>query len=448
MKILNYTKFFEAFLTKDKESAIDKIIGYISKNTGIDLHPYDEIFHIQKGEDFLEGVLYISVMSNKGVRINWSKSNVRNIIHSIDLWNDFEFGKNPDFTLTVGEFSVVKSLGQILKFFQNPEEYIKSEGVLQLTEELEAGDRLKELEDKLKRARTEERKQKIKEDIERCKASRALDEKRELESDKIDADLDFDVFKSIELYTTQVARRKSNSLIISGMSGIGKTQVVKETLKELGLTPETDYYFATGTVTSAGLYELLFKNRNSLTVFDDCDAVFKDPDSVNMLKGALDTYDVREISKLTKGNTFETRGMSDEEIEEQWRESGKLPNKFEYRGQIIFISNLGEDKFDKAILSRSLHVDVQLNKDEIISRMRDIMRKINPNVDISEKEEALEYLIFITENYPVKFDLNIRTLIHSINLRSGNDDEIEVGGKSEKVWKLLIKKYLVKTKNY
>ena len=232
------------------------------------------------------------------------------------------------------------------------------------------------------------------------------------------------------------------------MSGIGKTQVVKETLKNLGLTPETDYYFATGTVTTAGLYELLFKSRISLTVLDDCDSVFKDPDSVNMLKGALDTYEVREITKLSKGNTFETRGMSDEEIEERWRETGKLPNKFEFRGQIIFISNLGEDKFDDAILSRSLHVDVHLSKEEVISRMREIMKKINPNVDNKEKEEALEYLIFITENYPVKFDLNIRTLIHSINLRSGNDDEIEVGGKSEKVWKLLIKKYLVKTKNY
>lgn len=447
MKILNYTKFFEAFLNKDKESAIEKIVDYITKNTNIDLHQYDEIFHIKKGDDFLEGILFISVISNKGVRINWSKSNVRNTIHSIDLWEDFEFEKDPDYTLEIGEVPVVKSLTQILEFFKSPEKYIKSENVLQLKEEFE-GDRLKELEDKLKRARTEERRQKIKEDIERCKASRALDEKRELESDKINADLDFDVFKSIELYTTQVARKKSNSLIISGMSGIGKTQVVKETLKNLGLTPETDYYFATGTVTTAGLYELLFKNRISLTVFDDCDAVFKDPDSVNMLKGALDTYEVREITKLSKGNTFETRGMSDEEIEERWRETGKLPNKFEFRGQIIFISNLGEDKFDDAILSRSLHVDVHLSKEEVISRMREIMKKINPNVDNKEKEEALEYLIFITENYPVKFDLNIRTLIHSINLRSGNDDEIEVGGKSEKVWKLLIKKYLIKTKNY
>ena len=142
-------------------------------------------------------------------------------------------------------------------------------------------------------------------------------------------------------------------------------------------------------------------------------------------------------------------GVSDEEIETTYQEDPKkLPNKFEFRGQIIFISNLPEEKFDDAIISRSLHVDVHLNKTEIIQRMRDIMKKISPELDENLKSEALEYLVHVTENFPVKFDLNIRTLIHSINLRAGNDEEMTLGGKSEKVWKLLIKKYLVKTKKY
>ena len=76
------------------------------------------------------------------------------------------------------------------------------------------------------------------------------------------------------------------------------------------------------------------------------------------------------------------------------------------------------------------------------------MKKINPDLDMKVKQEALDYLIHITENYPVKFDLNIRTLIHSINLRAGNDEEMTFNGEKEKIWKLLIKKYLVKTKKY
>jgi hypothetical protein len=212
------------------------------------------------------------------------------------------------------------------------------------------------------------------------------------------------------------------------------------------MAKDVHYYFATGTATTAGLYETLFIHRHKLIVFDDCDAVFKDPDSVNILKGALDTYKVREISKLTKGNTFDSTGMSDDDMQGEFETSKKLPNKFEFDGQIIFISNLHEDKFDRALLSRALHVDVHLNKQELFDRMREIMRKICPDVDMSVKEEALEYLMYITSNYPTKFDMNIRTLIHSINLRAHNEDTITIGDREEPIWKLLIKKYLVKTK--
>jgi len=446
--IKKYKKFLEAFIPKDKESAIEKIVLHIKNKTGVDLNPYDEVYHIQKGEVFLSGQLFLSVKSNKSIRINWIKDGLRNEIHSIDVWMDFEFDKNPDYTLDLNGNSVINSIQQIVEFFISPKKYVDKE-LLVLQEYFDGGERLKDLENKLKRARSPQRKELLRTQIERTKASIAPKENRDLASDKIKTDdLNFDVFKAIELYTIQVAKGRSNSLIVSGMSGIGKTQVVKETLKSIGLTPDVNYYFATGTVTTAGLYEVLFKNRNSLIIFDDCDSVFKDPDSINMLKGALDTYKIREISKLTKGNTFDSTGMSDDDIETNYQHSQKVPNKFEFRGQIIFISNLSEEKFDDAILSRSLHVDVHLSKEEVVERMREIMKKINPELELELKSEALEYLIFITENHPVKFDLNIRTLIHSINLRNGNDGEMTIGGKSEKVWKLLIKKYLVKTKKY
>jgi hypothetical protein len=224
------------------------------------------------------------------------------------------------------------------------------------------------------------------------------------------------------------------------------TQTVKDTLASLGLNKDVDYYFSTGTATTAGLYELLYKNRNKLLIFDDCDAVFKDPESVNILKGALDTYDIREISKLTKSNTFDSLGMSDEEMAEEVERSGKLPNKFDFTGQVIFISNLPESKFDKALLSRSLHVDVHLNREELLERMRLIMRRLAPDVEFDKKVEALEFLSDICDKYPTKFDLNIRTLIHAINLRAHNEQMIQVGDKEEPVWKLLIRKYLIKSR--
>ncbi len=446
MRISNYEKFLESFLSKDKEKSIEIIISYLIKKIGIDLNPYKEIFHIQKENIFLLGQLFLSTQSRKAIRLNWIKDDLRNNVHSIDIWNDFGFEKNPLYTLNINGMSITKCLPQIVTFFKNPESLIQDKKLSEASSVY--SDRVSELEGKLKRARSADKKELLSTQLERAKAELAKIEKRELDSDQItQEDLDFDVFRAIDLYAVQVARGKSNSLIVSGDSGIGKSQTIKDTLKSLGMISDVHFYFSTGTITTAGLYEVLFKNRSKLIVFDDCDAVFKDPDSINILKGALDTYPVREISKLTKGNTFDSSGMSDLEIEEQYNNNPqKLPNKFEFRGQVIFISNLPGDKFDDALISRSLHVDVHLNKSQVIERMRSIMQKINPDMDMGIKEEALEYLIYITNNFPVKFDLNIRTLIHSINLRAGNDEVISIGGKSEPVWKLLIKRYLVKTK--
>ena len=450
--IKKYQAFYEAFLNTDKERAIELIVTNIRKITGIDLYPYDELFHIQKEALFLTGQLFLSLKTSKAIRINWIKDDIRSEIHSVDTLDNFEFETNPNYTLNLEGQSVIKVLPDITDFFKNPEKYVDiKEEEPAMSENYEPEKELAEQEAKLKRARSAESKEKISRRIEYIRGTIARTEKAEKESDAVTQDdLKIDVFKAIELYTIQVSRGKSNSLIITGLAGVGKTATVIDTLRSIGMVADLHYYKSTGTITTAALYEVLFKNRNRLIIFDDCDAVFKDPDSLNILKGALDTYNVREISKHTKGNTFDSTGMSDKEIQDRYEETGEktLPNRFEFKGQVIFISNLPEEKFDDALISRSLHVDVHLNKGEIIGRMKEIMSKMLPEVSMEMKEEALEYLIFVTNNYPVKFDLNIRTLIHSINLRAGNEEKIKFGDKEEFVWKLLVKKYLVKTKKY
>lgn len=451
MKVIRkYQAFYEAFLNKDKEKAINLIISNLKDKTGVDLYPYDEIFHIQRDEKFLMGQLFLSLTTDKAVRINWIKDDLRSEIDSIDVWDSFSFDTNPDYTIYLEGVSVIKAIPQVVEFFKNPSEYTKAgkeENVL--AEKYDPQKELEEQEAKLKRARSEESKQKIRTRISNLQSSIAHTEKVEKASDSITQDdLKLDVFKAIELYTIQVAKGKSNSLLITGMAGVGKTATVTETLKSIGMIADVNYYKSTGTITTAGLYEVLFRHRSKLLIFDDCDAVFKEPDSINLLKGALDTYKVRELSKHTKGNTFDSTTMLDQEIQAKWEESGEkiLPNRFEFKGHVIFISNLSEDKFDDALISRSLHVDVHLNKEEVIQRMKELMGKMLPDVPMNKKEEALEYLIFITANYPVKFDLNVRTLIHSINLRAGNEEIMSIAGRDEFVWKLLVKKYLVKTK--
>ena len=455
MKLHRYLKFInEAFLPKDKEKAIDLILQYLERKSGIKFYSYDEIWNVKKGSNFFRGQLFLSLFSSKALRFNWIEDDIREEIHSIDLWENFSFETNPDFSLLLNQNSIVQVLPDILNFLKNPKMMVGSTKDLVVKEntEFEGTDPQQRLDfelKKLSRMKNPERIELQKMKIQRLQALMSETETSETDSLKVnqlDAELNIDVFKTIELYTIQVAKRRSNSLIISGDPGVGKTQVVKDSLNSIGMSKDEDYVFSTGTATTAGLYELLFKNRKKLLVFDDCDAVLKDAESINILKGALDTYEIREISKLTKSTTFDSTGMTDEEMDEEYNTSGKVPNKFDFTGQIIFISNLPEDKFDKAILSRSLHVDVHLTKQELFERMKNIMRRISPDVEYDKKLEALEYLTGICESYPTKFDLNIRTLIHAINLRAHNEELIDVAGRQEPVWKLLIKKYLVKSR--
>ena len=126
MKILKTYKLFkEAFLSKDKEKAIEEITKFISKKTNVDLYPYNEIFNIQKENEFLEGQLFLSYLSEKAIRINWKSSDLRHIIHSIDIWKNFEFDTNPEYTLELPEdTSVVSILPEVVKFFNDPSQYV------------------------------------------------------------------------------------------------------------------------------------------------------------------------------------------------------------------------------------------------------------------------------------------------------------------------------------
>ena len=210
----------EAFLHADKKKAIDIIISYIKKNSKIDLYEYDETWHIQKEDVFLKGQLFVSLKFSKAIRFNWIEGDLNSQIHSIDMWNDFSFDTKPDFTLEIGQKSITKSLPQILSFIKEPDsllEELTGKGDYDPREELERVQGL------LKRARSAKTRETHERRIEQLKSAIAMDERAEIDSGRVDMDdLKIDIFKSIELYTIQVARGKSNSLIVSGQTGVGK----------------------------------------------------------------------------------------------------------------------------------------------------------------------------------------------------------------------------------
>lgn len=223
-----------------------------------------------------------------------------------------------------------------------------------------------------------------------------------------------DRFEFTEQLVTMVATGQTASAIITGEGGLGKSFTVMKALKGAGLrdiseleqgtvvSPRTAFRVVKGFSTAKGLYRMLFENKNAIVVLDDCDSVLKDPDALNLLKGALDSYDKRIISWNTN--------VADD----------GLPRSFQFTGGVIFISNMATEKISQAIRSRSMNVDLSMTTDQKLERMETIMTapEFMEGVAISLKRDALAAII---EHKSIAKEISLRTLINVTKIRaSGN----------------------------
>ena len=227
-----------------------------------------------------------------------------------------------------------------------------------------------------------------------------------------------DRFGFVEKLVTMVANNVQPSAVITGEGGLGKTYTVTKTLEANGYKDISDLAdFQVGTIintrkcftmvkgysTAKGLYRTLFENNKSIIVFDDCDAVLKDPVALNLLKGALDSYGKRIISW--------NADMRDDD----------LPRSFNFEGRVIFISNMDQDRIDQAIRSRSMMIDLSMSATQKIDRMEYIAKsdEFLPEYDATIKSDALALIRSIKDD--VK-EISLRTLIAVSKVRASNKD--------------------------
>jgi hypothetical protein len=119
---------------------------------------------------------------------------------------------------------------------------------------------------------------------------------------------------------------------------------------------------------------------------------------LNLLKGALDSYSRRIIS---------------------WRADIKdedLPTTFEFKGRVVFISNLASSQIDQAIITRSMAVDLSMTTQQKIERMKFLLDQptFMPEVAKKVKTEALDLIEKLQDT--VK-ELSLRTLIQVTKIR-------------------------------
>ena len=212
-----------------------------------------------------------------------------------------------------------------------------------------------------------------------------------------------------------LAQGDQSSVVITGPGGLGKSFNVMKALQTVGMkdiTELSDFQIGTrinvkksfivikGYSTPKGLYRALYENKDGVIVFDDCDSVLKDPVSLNLLKGALDSYSRRIIS---------------------WRadiRDDDLPTSFEFKGRVIFISNLSSVQMDQAIISRSMAVDLTMTRQQKVDRMRFLISQSDfmPEYKTEHKNDALDLIESLQDK--VK-ELTLRTLIQVTVIRKG-----------------------------
>lgn len=212
---------------------------------------------------------------------------------------------------------------------------------------------------------------------------------------------------------TMLCKGEQASVVICGPGGLGKSYTVTDALTKNGMRDMTildeyavgtkintakSYRIIKGYSTPKGLYRTLYENKDGVIVFDDCDSVLKDPVSLNLLKGALDSYSKRIIS---------------------WRadiRDDDLPTSFEFKGRVVFISNIGSDKIDQAIISRSMAVDLTMTKEQKVERMQYLLDQpgFMPEVSKTIKQDALDLINTVRDS--VK-ELSLRTLIQVTKIR-------------------------------
>ena len=211
-----------------------------------------------------------------------------------------------------------------------------------------------------------------------------------------------EMFTNLERLTKMVGRGIQPSLVVTGGAGMGKTHLVKQTLADMGLDESSDFVHFKGRATPAGLFITLYENSDKIIVLDDCDSVFKDDDAVNILKGALDSYDSRKISYITSKPLKDEFGI-------------EVPRHFEFTGRIIFISNIEQSKLDEAIRSRSFVADIDMTQDQMFTRIEQLMPKMESRIPLAAKEQALQLMKELNVEFS-GLDINLRSFIKAARI--------------------------------
>lgn len=226
-------------------------------------------------------------------------------------------------------------------------------------------------------------------------------------------------FKVLDDMTTAVKQGLVRALVVTGPAGVGKSHGVEGilSLQEAGDGKFRKFEIVKGKMSPLMLYSKLHEYREAgdVLVFDDCDDILQEDTSLNILKAALDSRDVRTINWNTASKFLSTND---------------LPTSFNYAGAVIFITNI---KFEnnrgklashlEAIESRCHYLDLTI--DTVREKMLRIHQVIGDGMldkYMFDDVTTEEIINFINVNKNELRDLSLRMVGKIADLRCSFPD--------------------------
>ena len=226
-------------------------------------------------------------------------------------------------------------------------------------------------------------------------------------------------FEILDDMTKAVKSGDVRAMIVSGPPGVGKSFGVEKVLQKDGLFDtlaerKPKFEVVKGAMSAIGLYAKLyeFSEKGHVVVFDDCDSILMEDLSLNILKGALDSSERRFISWNTDSRLLRSEG---------------IPDRFEFKGAAIFITNIKfehvrskklRDHLD-ALESRCHYIDLQMDTNrEKILRIKQVVKDADMlaryEFEQCVKDELVE---FVESNQERLRELSLRMVLKIADLR-------------------------------
>ena len=206
----------------------------------------------------------------------------------------------------------------------------------------------------------------------------------------------------LENFIIGLSKTDTNSLLVVGRAGIGKTSTVVNTLKKLGYKQNVNYIYVSNYITPVEFY-LLLERTNSLVeprllVLDDVEAILGDKRILGLLKAALWTTEGKRTITWMSG----THKIKNKTIED-------------FRGKVIIILNHASLKnpLIQAVKDRSFYYEVNFTNQEILSLMEQRIKKDFLEIPYHSKRRVLDYIRQIGSSSP---QLSLRILPLALNL--------------------------------